>query len=397
MQIHSSPLQVNPTLNGNLPKLFKYYRKQERMNSSKFLNGSKDSFSQDFPQSISNSNLFKKRRYSSENYKKSPEYYSQYLNPHPANQSFQFACNSNQNNSFSLSGYDISSTKSPQKRLFSSNQKGRKQGEKEKKIEMSTHNNSLLGNGKEYVSFSEEMNYEKEHRTLSELRDLQNTSNNSYSCLRIENTGSHEKKPVNMILNLCVNECYGGNSNDTDQNYCRQNGTANRSMYKNGNGISDKNGNVEDRSEREAEYFHSQGYAMRKAGNYEQAILFYSKALQFKPNFFKVLFNRGFAYDQLSHFSKAIADYDKAIRIDPHNPYTYYNRGISLDRSSQYDHAIRDFSTAIQLCPQKSDFYHNRGFAYRKKCDYRNAISDYTTAIAIQPHHFKVSYACFGF
>lgn len=143
---------------------------------------------------------------------------------------------------------------------------------------------------------------------------------------------------------------------------------------------------------KEAEGLHSQGYAARKKGDYETAIIFYTRALEVLPTHFKALFNRGFAFDKIGHYDKAIEDYTKAIEIDPQNAFTYYNKGISLDRKGDYDEAIWFFTKAIELEPKKADFYHNRGFAYRKKKDYNLAIEDYTSAISINPTHFKAFY-----
>ena len=42
------------------------------------------------------------------------------------------------------------------------------------------------------------------------------------------------------------------------------------------------------------------GYMLRKRGDYQGAILHYSKALEEQPGHFSALFNRGFSYDKVS-------------------------------------------------------------------------------------------------
>lgn len=143
---------------------------------------------------------------------------------------------------------------------------------------------------------------------------------------------------------------------------------------------------------KEAEELHSHGYAARKSGDYQKAIMYYTNALEVLPTHFKALFNRGFAYDKIGDYDRAILDYTKAIEIDPMNAFTYYNKGISLDRKGEYDEAVWFFSKAIELEPKKADFYHNRGFAYRKKKEYALAIDDYSSAIEINSTHFKAFY-----
>ena len=69
----------------------------------------------------------------------------------------------------------------------------------------------------------------------------------------------------------------------------------------------------------EAEKFHMQGFAARKKGDYWEAIELYSKALSILPIHFKALFNRGFAYDKIGDFDNAILDYSWAIELDDKN------------------------------------------------------------------------------
>jgi tetratricopeptide (TPR) repeat protein len=78
---------------------------------------------------------------------------------------------------------------------------------------------------------------------------------------------------------------------------------------------------------KEAEGLHSQGYAARKKGDYQTAIVKYTQALEVLPTHFKALFNRGFAFDKIGNYDQAIEDYTKAIEIDPQNAFTYYNKG----------------------------------------------------------------------
>jgi len=145
-------------------------------------------------------------------------------------------------------------------------------------------------------------------------------------------------------------------------------------------------------SKSRADWFHAQGYAARKRGDFVNAIDFYSKALELNGQHFKALFNRGFAYDKIGEYDMAIRDYSRALDIDPKNAYAYYNRGISLDRKGDFDAAIENFTQAIDLEPNKADFYHNRGFAFRKKKAFDKAITDYAKAIMIDGKHFKAFY-----
>lgn len=70
---------------------------------------------------------------------------------------------------------------------------------------------------------------------------------------------------------------------------------------------------------------------------------------------------------QLGQYDKAIVDYTRALEVDPANSFAYYNRGITKDRMGDFEGAVADFSSAIALDPKNADFYHNRGFSLRKQ------------------------------
>ncbi len=79
--------------------------------------------------------------------------------------------------------------------------------------------------------------------------------------------------------------------------------------------------------QQESDSHHSRGYLYRKDGDFENAIIEYTKAIELNPMNFKAWFNRGFAYDKLGQCNRAVSDYGYALAIDPKNAFAYYNRG----------------------------------------------------------------------
>ena len=138
-----------------------------------------------------------------------------------------------------------------------------------------------------------------------------------------------------------------------------------------------------------AEHYHTSGYQLRRTGDFEGAVAFYTKALSIEPTHFKALFNRGFAKDKLGLYDQAVDDYTEALHLEPNNAFAYYNRGISNDRRGSYENAYNDFTAAIHIVPDNADFFHNRAFCLRKLNRLRDAVSDYGQSLALQPGHFK--------
>ena len=141
-----------------------------------------------------------------------------------------------------------------------------------------------------------------------------------------------------------------------------------------------------------ADYYHSRGYALRKRGDFVAAIADYTRAISLDASHFKAYFNRGFSYDKLGEYDRAIDDYTTALAVSPNNAYALYNRGISQDRKGDFVAAIQDFTLALQVDGTNADFFHNRGFSNRKLGNYEAAVVDYTRALELNPKHFKAFY-----
>jgi tetratricopeptide (TPR) repeat protein len=141
-----------------------------------------------------------------------------------------------------------------------------------------------------------------------------------------------------------------------------------------------------------ADYYHSRGYALRKRGDFVAAIADYTRAISLDPRHFKAYFNRGFSYDKLGEYDRAIQDYTTALAVSPNNAYALYNRGISQDRKGDFVAAIQDFTLALQVDSTNADFFHNRGFSNRKLGNYEAAVVDYSRALELNPKHFKAFY-----
>ncbi len=61
------------------------------------------------------------------------------------------------------------------------------------------------------------------------------------------------------------------------------------------------------------------GIAMDELGEYELAIVNYSKSIEYEPNNADIFQNRGLAYYHNKDYDNAIADYKKAFELDPNN------------------------------------------------------------------------------
>jgi len=133
--------------------------------------------------------------------------------------------------------------------------------------------------------------------------------------------------------------------------------------------------------------FIQQGWEQAEKGNYEQAIRYFTEAIDLNPKDAESHYSRGTAYSRKGQYEEAISDYTKALEINSMDAKAYYNRGIAYCKKSQYDQAILDFSKALEINPMDAKSYYNRGITYCKKGQHNQAISDFKKALEIDPNN----------
>jgi lipoprotein NlpI len=99
----------------------------------------------------------------------------------------------------------------------------------------------------------------------------------------------------------------------------------------------------------QAENYCQKGVFDKTMGNYDQAILDYTKAIEIDPKYAIAYNFRGAAYSHQGNFSQAISDLNKAIEINPKDAYAYFNRGLAYYREKEYDKAWADVHKAKGL------------------------------------------------
>jgi tetratricopeptide (TPR) repeat protein len=133
--------------------------------------------------------------------------------------------------------------------------------------------------------------------------------------------------------------------------------------------------------------FIQQGWEQAEKGNYEEAIRYFSEAINLNPMNAESYYSRGTTYSQKGQYDQAISDYTKALEINPMDAKAYYNRGIACCRKGQCDEAISDFSKALEINPRDAEAYYNRGITRCRKGQHDQAISDFKRAFEINSNN----------
>lgn len=133
-------------------------------------------------------------------------------------------------------------------------------------------------------------------------------------------------------------------------------------------------------------YFYiDQGDKNFKKGDFNQAIIDYSRAIEVDPENELPYYDRGLAYANIGNYNLALADLDKAIDLNSNDANLFHVRGLIYKEMGNYEHAFLDQNRSIELDPKMADAYIERGIAYGNLGDHDNAFADFNKATELDP------------
>ncbi len=134
-----------------------------------------------------------------------------------------------------------------------------------------------------------------------------------------------------------------------------------------------------------AEAYTNLGNAFRDKGQPDQAITCYEKAINLKPHIAMPYNNMGCVLQEKGQLNDAISYYQKALKVDPFLSFAYNNMGAALQEKNQLDDAISYYQKAVKLNPNFADAYNNLGLVFQKKGQLDDSISYYQRAVKLNP------------
>ena len=108
-----------------------------------------------------------------------------------------------------------------------------------------------------------------------------------------------------------------------------------------------------------ADAYNNLGSVLQETGRLDEAITCYQKALHLNPNFDRAHYNLGTAFKEKWHVDDAIAQYQTAIRLNPYLIEAYNNLGLALQDQGRVDEAEEYYRRALQLKPDFALCYSN--------------------------------------
>ena len=125
---------------------------------------------------------------------------------------------------------------------------------------------------------------------------------------------------------------------------------------------------------------HCRAYCYYAQQKYLDAIVEYSKLIDFKPNFYKAYEGRGAARNALQDYNGAIRDFDYLLMLKPTHGTAYYSRAMAKFHLHNYQAAIVDFNQFLVNDNTNGTAYYYRAQSHLRLSDYAKACSDFSKA-----------------
>lgn len=125
-------------------------------------------------------------------------------------------------------------------------------------------------------------------------------------------------------------------------------------------------------------------------GRFEDAVQKINQSIELKRDWELSYFYRAVAYQTLGEFNDALLDYTKAIQLNPRMTDAYYNRAyINLTRKDiqnpDLQKTVEDLNKALELDPKFIDALYAMAAAQKKLGNYHTALEYLEKLIQIEP------------
>ena len=126
--------------------------------------------------------------------------------------------------------------------------------------------------------------------------------------------------------------------------------------------------------------------------NWDDALVYYKKAVETEPDDFRAWFNMGLIYEERESFEEASRAYKNAVRANPFFAQAQNNLGYTYKERHFYAYAVEHYLKAIDLMPDNAGFYYNIGNAYTHQEKIDEAFDAYKKALELMPTFAKAHY-----
>ena len=130
------------------------------------------------------------------------------------------------------------------------------------------------------------------------------------------------------------------------------------------------------------------GVFYSEIGKLDQAVEYYHRAIQLRPDEPEAHNNLTMAYIQMGELDLAFIQVRAAMELIPNHPYPYFHLGNIHMKKGELEQAAKAYRRAVQLAPGHTDSHFNLGVVYGKLRHPDDAGQEYRTVIRLSSDHF---------
>ncbi len=124
-------------------------------------------------------------------------------------------------------------------------------------------------------------------------------------------------------------------------------------------------------------YRYNRAVTLFNLKQYAEAIKEYKFLHELIPEQSEYVFQIGNAYEQMDSVEQAIVFYSQAINMDADHFIYFFKRGTILLKQNKLQEAVADFTSSIALNPKHHNSLHNRGITFYKLGQESKACEDW--------------------
>jgi len=130
------------------------------------------------------------------------------------------------------------------------------------------------------------------------------------------------------------------------------------------------------------------GNAALEARDFEVALMYFNRALDFNPRSIEAINGRAQAYYGLGDYAATIEDYTTIIELGEATSVTYYNRGLAYSAQGEWEQSNLDLTRVIEADAELAPAaYVTRGYNYFAQDAIESALEDFDAALRLRPDY----------
>lgn len=95
----------------------------------------------------------------------------------------------------------------------------------------------------------------------------------------------------------------------------------------------------------------NKGVALLKEKKFEEALAYFKKSAELKPDFALAYYNQGVSYQAMDDYKTAVLAYQKARSLNPNDAKIYFNLALVQSKSGDKQGALENYKKFIEIAP----------------------------------------------